>query len=200
MKLIGITGGIGMGKSASANFLQAQGYPITDTDNLAREVVEPGEVALDHIVRVFGPGLLDSHGRLCRDKLAAIVFADPARRKELESILHPLIRTRWLQESAEWRRLGRSVGFVVIPLLYETKAESEFDAVVCVACTAATQQERLASRGWSVEEQQNRRDAQWAIERKMAGAQYVIWTEGDIPSLHRQWEITCANLGGRGRS
>jgi dephospho-CoA kinase len=180
MKLIGLTGGVGMGKSTAENFLCERGVPVVDTDQLARDLVEPGQPALVEIVQRFGTGMLDSDGRLRRKELANDVFADEVARRDLEAILHPRIRERWLEQAARWRVEGKSIGVVAIPLLYETDAAKEFDAVICIACSVASQHERLRKRGWSDDQIRQRIAAQWPIERKLALADFVIWTEGDM--------------------
>jgi dephospho-CoA kinase len=180
MKVLGLTGGVGMGKSACIGLLRACGIPVIDTDDLAREVVRPGEPALGEIRGAFGPDVFNSDGQLLRAELARRVFNDPAARRRLEAILHPPIRRRWRSRVETWRaqRLPRAI--VVIPLLFETQAEKELDETICVACTAATQRERLAARGWTPEEIDQRIAAQWPAEVKIARADYVIWTEGDL--------------------
>ena len=115
-----------------------------------------------------------------RDELARRVFGTPEARLRLEAILHPPIRALWRAQMEAWRTEGRPLAVVVIPLLFETKAEAELDATVCVACSAATQQERLQARAWSPAQIQQRLQAQWPVERKMAMADYVIWTEADL--------------------
>lgn len=200
MKLLGLTGGVGMGKSTAAAHLQTRGLPVVDTDVLARELVEPGQPALDEIRAVFGPEVLDTRGRLRRDVLARIVFADEPRRRELERILHPRIRTAWQARVAAWRAEGCPAAVVVIPLLFETDAAGEFDATLCVACTPASQRERLLARGWSEEEIRRRLAAQWPIERKLAAADYVVWAEGDVDLTAAQLDRILAqlHLAGRG--
>jgi len=180
MKVIGLTGGIGMGKSASAQLLRARGVPVVDTDDLARRVVEPGQPALAEIVAEFGPQVTGPDGHLRRDQLARRVFADPAALRRLEDILHPPIRRLWRTQMEAWLAEGRPLAVVVIPLLFETKAEAELDVTICVACSAATQQQRLGARGWPPEQIQQRLQAQLTAEMKMARADYVIWTEADL--------------------
>ncbi len=189
MNLLGLTGGIGMGKSTSARLLAERGIPVIDTDAIAREVVEPGQPALQEIVARFGPELIDPGGKLRRSVLAEIVFASPEKLKQLEAILHPPIRQRWTAQAEEWRDQGREAAAVVIPLLFETEARPQFEAVICVACSSATQQERLRARGWSSEQIQKRINAQWPVERKMADSDYVLWTEGTLTVHARQIEI-----------
>jgi dephospho-CoA kinase len=184
MKLLGLTGGIGMGKSTSASLLAERGVPVIDTDQIARDIVEPGQPALAAISSAFGRELLDVEGRLRRSALADLVFSAPEKRRELESILHPIIRDRWLAQAQAWREAGQRLGVVVIPLLFETEAQSHFNAVLCTACSPGTQMERLRARGWSDAQIQQRLDAQWPAEKKIAASNFVIWTEG-MMELHR---------------
>src|SRR6185295_5789625 len=124
--------------------------------------------ALQEIQRAFGTQLTGPDGRLRRDELARIVFSDPAARQKLESITHPRIRELWRERIKTWTAERQPLAVVVIPLLFETGAESELDATVCVACSAATQRQRLLQRGWSPEEIRGRLEAQWPIEKKMS--------------------------------
>ena len=186
MKALGLTGGIGMGKSTAAQILQARGVAVIDTDELARQVVQPGQPALEEICQTFGSALKDASGQLQREALAKIVFADPGARAKLEAITHPRITQLWRQQLQIWRQEGRAVAVVVIPLLFETKVETEFDAVLCLACSEATQRQRLAARGWSSEQIQQRIAAQLPVVEKMSRAQFVIWSEGTVETLMSQ--------------
>ena len=186
MKVCGLTGGVGMGKSASATFLREHGVPVADTDVIARQLVETGQPALAEIQKNFGAEIISRDGHLRRDELARIVFADAARRKILEDILHPRIRETWLNQIAQWRAAGRPLAVVVIPLLYETGAEKHFDAVICVACSASSQHQRLMKRGWTPEQIRQRIAAQMPVEQKIARAGLVVWTEGDLASHAQQ--------------
>ena len=195
MKLLGVTGGIGMGKSTAASLLEKAGVAVVDTDLIAREIVEPGQPALTEIRRRFGGEVLDATGRLRRDVLAARVFADDAARRDLEAMLHPRIRERWLARAAAWRSVGRALGAVVIPLLFETGAENEFHATICVACHGQTQRQRLGERGWNTTQIEQRLHAQWPAEKKMTLARFVIWTEGTIEVHAAQWQRVLASVG-----
>jgi dephospho-CoA kinase len=194
MKLLGLTGGIGMGKSIAARFLHERGAPIVDSDELARQLVEPGQPALSEIQAAFGKNMVARDGQLRRNELARVVFADGAARKRLETILHPRIRERWLAQIETWRRENRALAVVVIPLLFETQAESDFDKIICVACSAAAQRERLLARGWTPEQIQQRLAAQWPIEQKIARANFVVWTEGALEASAQQVERVLAAL------
>lgn len=180
MKAVGLTGGVGMGKSTSAQLFRERGIRVVDTDDLARQVVEPGQPALAEVQKVFGAGIVGPDGRLQRDKLARLVFADPTARARLEQILHPPIRALWRAQVETWRAEGCPLAVVVIPLLFETGAEAELDATICVACSAATQRQRLRARGWPYEQIEQRVQAQWPTEQKMARADYLIWTEAGL--------------------
>ena len=192
---LGLTGGVGMGKSACAQLFSARGVPVIDTDELARQVVEPGEPGFAEVARAFGEEIIGPDGRLRRQELARRVFADPAKRKQLEAILHPRIRTLWLSQLQQWQHDGRPLGVVVIPLLFETGAEGELDAVICIACSSKTQQQRLRTRGWSPEQIQQRISAQWPVETKMLKSDFVIWTEADLPVHAGQLERILSSLG-----
>lgn len=180
MKSLGLTGGIGMGKSTAAELLRQRGVAVVDTDQIARDLVEPGQPALEEIAAAFGREMLGPDGRLRRDGLAEKVFADTAARRQLETILHPRIREVWQAQLHSWEAEGRGLGVVVIPLLFETQAQPAFSATVCVACTAAAQQERLAARGWTPEQIRQRVKAQMSIEKKIALADFLVWTEGGL--------------------
>ena len=188
MKLFGLTGGIGMGKSTAAEFLRARGAQIVDTDELARQLVQPGQPALVEIQTEFGKKVIAPDGQLRRKELAEIIFADAVARKKLETILHPRIRERWLAQVEIWRQENRALAIVVIPLLFETRAESHFDKIICVACSAATQRERLRARGWTPEQIQQRLAAQLPIEEKIARADFVVWTDGALDAYAQQLE------------
>ena len=175
-----------MGKSVAESFLRERGVPVVDTDALARQLAEPGQPALDEIRQAFGAEVLAQDGHLRRDELARRVFKDEGARRKLEGILHPRIRMLWQQQIELWANENRPVAVVVIPLLFETGAESEFDETICIACTGGTQQERLLGRGWSEAEIEQRIRAQLPIEKKMEKADYVIWNEGPLDVLAGQ--------------
>jgi len=205
VKTLGLTGGIGMGKSACAELLRQRGIPVIDTDLLARQLVEPGQPALEEVRQTFGSQIIRSDGRLDRQKLAGLVFPDPTARHRLEQILHPRIRHLWKTQIQILRTqpapastapahslahspahlLPPSLAVVVIPLLFETNAQNELDATLCVACTPISQRERLRARGWSDSQIDQRIQAQLRIEEKISLANFVIWTEASL-DVHAQ--------------
>ncbi|MDP6036568.1 MAG: dephospho-CoA kinase [Verrucomicrobiota bacterium] len=183
--IYGLTGGIGMGKSTVARVWAKAGLPVVDSDELAREVVQPGQPALKEIRESFGDEFIGDDGRIDRARLAACIFSDDGLRKQLEIIIHPRVRERWRTFVSEWRLAGNS-GVVVIPLLFEVGAEANFDTVLCVACTGGTQRERLRKRGLSEEQIQQRIASQLTITRKMVNADHVLWNEGGLDVLRSQ--------------
>ena len=185
MKLCGLTGGVGMGKSTAAGFFLQLGARVVDTDELARELVRPGQPALVEIRHEFGHGIVAADGKLKRGALARLVFSDAGSRKKLEAILHPRIREGWQAQVKLWRQESCSLALVVIPLLFETAAESHFEKIICVACSPAAQRERLFARGWNADQVRQRIGAQLPVEQKIAGSHFILWTEG-LPAVHRQ--------------
>ena len=185
MQVCGLTGGVGMGKSTAAGFFSLRGVCVVDTDAIARELVQPGQSALAEIQDQFGSKLIGSDGQLKRDELARLVFADVIARQKLEAILHPRIRERWVRQVEAWRKEHRSLAMVVIPLLFETRAEASFDKIICVACSAGTQWQRLRGRRWPDDQIRQRIAAQLPVEQKMSRSHFVIWTEG-APDVHEE--------------
>ena len=188
MTVIGLTGGIGMGKSTSASLLEQRLIPVVDTDELARQVVEPGQPALTEIAAAFGSSMISREGSLRREELARVVFADTGKRQQLEAILHPRIRKLWLAQIERWKSERRPRGVVVIPLLFETSSAANFDSIVCVACSDASQRQRLHARGWTNEQMEQRIAAQWPTQKKMDYSNYVVWTESGMDTHAAQLE------------
>jgi len=189
MKLCGLTGGVGMGKSTAAAFFSQHGARVVDTDEIARSLVQPGQPALAEIKKEFGDKIISSTGELKRNEFAQIIFADHSARNKLEAILHPRIRERWQSQVETWRKENCPLAMVVIPLLFETVAESHFKKIICVASSTAAQHERLAARGWSPEQIQQRIAAQLPIEQKIARSHFVLWSEGKL-AAHAQ-QVAC---------
>lgn len=180
--IIGLTGGIASGKSTVSSLFVQLGAALVDADQIAREVVLPGQPALEEVAAVFGQAVLQADGRLNRKKLGEIVFADPAHRKKLESILHPAIRSKikaqmYAYEQEEPNRLV----IVDIPLLYESGLQELFQEVVLVYIPAEEQLNRLTKRdGMSRQEAEARLKAQMPIEEKRALADYIIDNSGTL--------------------
>ncbi len=185
MKLLGLTGGVGMGKSTAAGFLLQLGVRVVDTDEIAHQLVQPGQSALAEIRQEFGCAVFLTDGSLNRAALAEKVFADETARQKLEAILHSRIRERWSAQVESWRKENIPMAVVVIPLLFETQAETAFDKIICVACSPQSQHERLLARGWSGDQIARRIAAQLPVEQKMARSHFVVWSEG-LPEVTRR--------------
>lgn len=188
MKRIGITGGIGSGKSTGASYLADLGFPVLDTDDVARSLVAPRSEALSEIVAEFGEAMLSGDGSLNRAALAGVVFSNPNARVWLEGLLHPRIQGVWTEFLSARDFEGSDAAFVVIPLLFEKSYQARFDSVVAVGCSSATQWGRLQGRGWSPEAIRSRLSAQWSTHAKLAAADHVVWNEGTLAVQRMQWD------------
>ncbi len=144
--LVGLTGGIGAGKSTVAKLLQEQGFPVLSADILAREVVAPGSAALQEIVKYFGAELLQSDGSLDRKALREIIFDNAEKRKNLESITHPKIQALMLVKAQELFQKGNSLLFYEAPLLFEANSETRLSAVACVWAHDSVRVKRIMER------------------------------------------------------
>jgi len=188
MKVLGLTGGIGSGKSMVASMFTQLGADVIDADRLAREVVEPGQAALKEIATAFGTDILLPDGRLNRGKLARIIFADPVARGTLNAITHPRIRERMDAEITA-RRSRAGILVVDIPLLYENNRTGAVETVIVVWVDPKTQLRRLQERdGLSVEEARQRIAAQMPLDEKRARADVVIDNSGSRENTRRQVE------------
>lgn len=170
----------------AAGILKEAGFPVIDTDEVARTVVAAGTPGFEAVIGAFGEKVRGADGGIDRGRLAQIIFSDAAARGRLEGILHPLIRREWLAQVQSWRENGVEAGVVVIPLLFETGAEKNFESVICIACTVERQSARLRARGWNAEQVSGRLSAQWPIDTKMDRANHVIWNDADVPVLREQ--------------
>ena len=199
MRVLGLTGGIGSGKSVVASMFAQLGADVVDADQLAREVVEPGEPALEEIATAFGRDILLPDGRLDRGKLARIIFADPVARGKLNAITHPRIRER--MDAAIAARASRpGVLIVDIPLLYENERASTVEAVIVVWVNPETQLRRLHERnGLTEEEARQRIAAQMPLDEKRARADVVIDNSGSREDTRRQVEVIYRRFGPTGR-
>jgi dephospho-CoA kinase len=181
--LVGLTGGIATGKSTVAETLRSLGAEVIDADQLARDVVAPGEPALAEIVREFGK-VRNPDGTLDRKKLGAIVFGDAARRKKLEAITHPAIRDRFLARLAELEARGfTGVVFFDAPVMIESGNYRSMDRLVVVFTDESTQRNRLMARdGMAAAEATARMATQMPVVDKAKLADYVINNTGDRAS------------------
>lgn len=186
MLRIGLTGGIGSGKSTVAALFAAHGVPVIDADVIARELVAPGQAALADIVAAFGADVLDADGRLDRARLRARVFGNAAQRTRLEAILHPRIHAVMAERAA-----AQTAPYVllVIPLLFEAKQRDLVDRVLVVDVSVEQQRARVGARDHLPPEQLDTiLAAQLSRGQRLAGADEVIDNSGDAVALERQVE------------
>ncbi|MFF9784575.1 dephospho-CoA kinase [Streptomyces nigrescens] len=191
MVKVGLTGGIGAGKSEVSRLLASYGAVIVDADKIAREVVEPGTPGLAAVVEEFGDDVLAPDGTLDRPKLGGIVFSDPEKLKALNAIVHPLVGAR----SAELEASAGPDAVVVhdVPLLTENGLAPLYDLVVVVDAAPQTQLDRLVRlRGMAEDEAKSRMAAQAPREQRLAVADLVIDNDGPLEALEPQvravWE------------
>ena len=194
MTRVALTGGIGSGKSSVSSLLRARGAVVIDADQLAREVLAPGTPGLAEVAEEFGPEAIAPDGSLDRAALAAIVFADPARRKALESITHPRIAAL----SAELMEAAPAGSVVVydMPLLVEQGpgARQGWDAIVVVDAPDDVRVSRLVARGMSAEDAGARMTAQASREERLAAADFVVDNSGTRRDLEDQVDRLWAQL------
>jgi len=188
---VGLSGGIGSGKSTVARALARRGAIVIDADAIAREVVEPGEPALAAVIERFGPGVLDAAGRLDRPKLAALVFDDAAARADLNAIVHPRVAA----ETARRIAAAPSDAVVVldVPLLVEA-ARSGYDAVVIVEAPEEVRLERLVGRGMSSDDARRRMATQASDAERRKVADVILDNAGSEDDLERQIDALWSQL------
>ena len=198
MLIVGLTGGIGAGKSEALRLLAERGAVAIDADRIAREVVAPGTGGLDAVVAEFGSEVLAPDGSLDRPRLGRVVFADPERLRALNAIVHPLVAAR----SAELREAADPDAVVVedVPLLAENGLADRYDTVVVVDASDATRLDRLVRlRGMSEEDARARMAAQATREERLAIADVVLDNDGTRADLARQidelWERLVRRAG-----
>ena len=184
MLRIGLTGGIGSGKSTVAALLAERGARVVDADRIAREVVEPGTPGLAAVVAEFGEAVLAADGSLDRPALAAVVFGDPAARARLDGVVHPLVRAR----AAELVAAAPADAVVVqdVPLLVETGQAGSYDLVLVVEADPEVRVARLVGRGLSADDARARMASQATDEQRRAVADVVLRNDGDRDALAAQ--------------
>ena len=200
MLLVGLTGGIGSGKSTVARMFEKRGAVVFDADVLARQAVAPGTPGFDRVVERFGPNVLAPGGDLDREALASIVFADPAARRDLEAIVHPEVRRMFAEGCEEYEGTGRVVVFSA-PLLVETGMHTALQALLVVSTSVETQVERLMrERGLSEAAIRARIAAQLPLEAKAEVADVIIDNEGTTEELEGQVDRVWRDLQARAKA
>lgn len=181
MLIIGLTGGIGSGKSTVAARFAQQGVPVVDTDRLARDLVEPGQPALDDIVATFGRGFIDAHGRLDRARLRGHVFTDTRARRQLEALLHPRIRVAVM----DWLHTQDAPYVIMeVPLLLEGNLADLVDRILLVDATQADQRARTCARDGLTRAQFDAiLGTQASRDERLAAADDIIDNQGPVSAL-----------------
>ena len=199
MLLVGLTGGIGSGKSTVARMLAARGAVVRDADVLAREAVEPGTSGFDAVVARFGDDVLGSDGSLDRHALASIVFADDVARVDLEAIVHPAVR-RSIAEAVAAHAHTDDVVVVDSPLLIETGAHEGFPVVVVVTASPDARVARLVERGMDEADVRARMAAQLPLGEKVTVADVVVDNDGTEAELEERVDRLWSDLRARALS
>ena len=204
MKLIGLTGGIGTGKSTVSQYLKTKGYEIIDADQIARQVVEPGAPALSRLAERFGAEILLADGSLNRRRLAQLAFASPEGKAALDSITHSAIFARIEEQRAKLEQCyaddPTALVFLDAPLLLETGLERMTDQVWMVDVPDQVRMERIRLRdGWTEEEIRARMKNQMGRREKLERADRVIDNSGTVKRLYDQVDCLLAEMGGAGQ-
>jgi len=201
-RVVGLTGGIGTGKSTVARMLAALGAVVVDADAIVHRLQSPGSPVLAEIAAAFGAEVLDSRGALDRARLAELVFRDPVARQRLNDLIHPRVGIEMMRETEAARRAAAPLVVLDIPLLFEGRrsgrgqaAKLPFDATVLAYCPEALQIERTVARdGCTRAELERRMAAQLPIEEKRALADFVIDNSGSPAETERKVRELYAKL------
>ena len=188
MLWIGVTGGLGSGKTAVAQRLKSLNFSVVDADEIAKQVLSPEQEVYKKVVHNFGPGILNQQGVVDRGLLAKVVFSDPVKLQQLEALLHPEIQQRVkklrhrLAQTEKW-------SFYDVPLLFEKKMEEQFNAIIVVDAPLELRKKRIFERTvWSEAEFEQRRLAQIPLEEKTKKTKYVIQNDGTLSKLNQEIE------------
>ncbi len=192
--ILGLTGGIGCGKSTAARAFAARGFHLIDSDALIRERVLTSPGIIEAILARYGRDVLDPTGAVDRAKLAKRVFADDSERAWLESQAHPALFAIWRSTLAT---APNALWIFEVPLLFEQALENWFDFTVCVACSSEQQLVRLEQRGLSRELAGQRISKQLPLARKIELADMVLWNDGSAAFLQAQVDTLAGSLSGR---
>jgi dephospho-CoA kinase len=191
MLIVALTGGIGSGKSTVGQMFAQLGAIVSDSDQLARDVLERGSIGFDEVVTMFGDEVL-KNGEIDRQLLASIVFKDPKKRSDLEQVTHPLIRKAFAEVVA--KSAANSIVINQIPLLVESNHDYKFDHVITISVTEAIRTQRLLKRGLTADQIKQRMQAQATDHMRESIADSVIINETDEQNLSDQVEIIWEQL------
>jgi dephospho-CoA kinase len=194
LKVLGLTGGIGSGKSTVGRMIAELGIPVLDADQLARDVLEPGQPAHAEVAAAW-PEVIGADGRIDRKRLGDIVFGDRTARTSLESITHPRIHALAEERLAELARLGHALAIYEASLLVETGRHKDFDGLIVVTASPETQVERVLARGGLSEaDAEARIEAQLPLLAKVRVATHLVDNDGDLEATREQVERLVARI------
>ncbi|HSL93586.1 MAG TPA: dephospho-CoA kinase [Bacillota bacterium] len=192
---VGITGGIGTGKSTVCGFLRELGAEVIDADKVGKQILMPGKPAYFQVIERFGRGILAEDGTVDRKALGRIIFEDSAARRDLDAFTHPAIKDEVDVKFAEHAARGDCIVALEAPLLYEAGIENTVNEVWVVACGPEEQLERVMSRGFTRSEAEARITAQMPLWEKIRRADKVIVTDGSKDETRAQvavlWQAVC---------
>lgn len=186
--LVGLTGGIGAGKSTALRELEALGQQVLDTDSVVHELYSPGTPVVEALCRRYGTAIIDAEGRINRRRLADLAFSSSKELRWLNQLVHPHVKQRMFAaaDSAD------GLIFCAVPLLFEVGWEDDVACVVVIWCDGETQRGRLKDRGWSIDELVRRQSAQLPMDEKLVRADYAVINNSSIDVLQRQLQkIIC---------
>jgi dephospho-CoA kinase len=189
--VVGLTGGIACGKSVALDFFREVGSGIVSTDVITHRLLSEDEGVKGALRKEFGELVFSVEGTVDKGQLGHLIFSNPLKRRWLEELLHPLIRTEWLHAVTNYE--GNLVT-VELPLLFENSLESEFDSVVSIFSNPKTQMHRLLERGLDQTEARNRLDAQLPTGLKARRADFVLLGDGETSYLEQQVERLCRHF------
>lgn len=184
---VGLTGGMGCGKSSLASAFRTLGEVVIDADQLVHQALDPGTPCFTQTVELFGSDILSQEGGIHRGRLAEFVFSDPNLLQKLEEILHPEVQRRVQEEKQRLIHSGVKRAFYDVPLLFEKKMESQFDKIVVISCSEKNQYSRLRDRsGWTEGEIKKRLNLQLSFKEKIKKADFVVDNDGLLEDLEQK--------------
>lgn len=185
-RLIGITGGIATGKSTVTATLKELGHAVICADKIVHELYDPDHTCFPKILKLFGKDFLGSDHTLCRQKIAKAIFADHHLKKKLEDLLHPKVRTQMEERTTLLSRQGYEIIFWDVPLLFESKMESLFEKILCVASSRKNQIKRLKKRGVPLKEALRRIASQMPLREKIKKSCYTLYNNRSKSELKKK--------------
>ena len=208
-KVIGLTGGIGAGKSSVARILHDHGCVVFDADEAVRGILKTDSAVREKLISWWGSGIINDEGKVDRRRVAQFVFVEDGERKRLEGLLHPMVEKRrnqlWEDAGREAKQAGRRIAAFVIdaPLLFEVGLDKKCDAVIFVDASEEIRLNRVREgRGWRAEELKNRERAQWSVDMKREKSDFIVENEGSFDDLRSEVRVVLekivAGVGGKG--